>query len=144
MIGSHVYLRRLVDEVTRNPDFRLMKKPRGAAKAFPKKRSLESRLLSFLESERNIFPHQEAECFRALRYLAKLSDETLNRARTIATNSAANGYLRVQATYLLYRTLLTRQELVVFHNLFDRERDPFVQSALCGLLVQRTRNNDGV
>ncbi|MHC4187915.1 MAG: RNA-directed DNA polymerase, partial [Planctomycetota bacterium] len=62
---SDRYVDRLLKEIEQNPDLRLTRKLITTTRLFPGKRKVETAVHRFLRSNRNIFPHQEAECLRA-------------------------------------------------------------------------------
>lgn len=101
LIGSYKYVPRLLSEIEKNPDSRLMKRLIRAARQFPRNSSIEKRLMSFIKSDQNIFRHQEAECLRAIRYLSQISNETIAHCKLKVTATGEDTYLRVQGCYLL-------------------------------------------
>lgn len=141
LLGSDLFVGRLLWELQRNADYKLTRKLVSATKLFPRKRGIETAILTFLESELNIFPFQEAECIRALRYLSTLSDRTVNLCLQRLRDEKAERYLRMQAAYLLARTSLTSGHLNSLLRLFHKESDPYVQVAISTLLVQRKVDN---
>ncbi len=101
MLESSGYIGRLLAEIRINPDHRLMRRLLMATKNFPRLSSIERKLMDFLESEYNIFPHQEAECLRAIRYLSRISSRTKTYGYNILLDKNKNPYVRLQAAYLL-------------------------------------------
>lgn len=140
-LDSDLFVGRLLTELQRNADYKLTRKLISATKLFPRKRGIETAILTFLESEGNIFPFQEAECIRALRYLSTLSDRTVKRCFQQLMDEGTERYLRMQTAYLLSRTCLTSGHLNSLLRLFHKESDPYVQVAISTLLIQRKVDN---
>lgn len=140
-INSDGCIDRLIKEIQINPDYRLTRKLIIAARKFPKRKSIETKLLDFLDSRRNIFPHQEAECLRALRYLSRIGDRTKNRCLSNLFKNNADPYLRIQSGYLLSRTIVDDKILNRCIGIFKKEANPYVQSSIANILVQRRVGN---
>lgn len=144
VIKSDKYVNRLLIEINRNADHKLSKKLISTTKTFPRKKSFQHSILKFIESESNIFPHQEAECIRALRYLSRLDTEVIDHAKERLHDTESDTYLRVQSAYLLSRESLTHQFISGIHKRFTSELNPYVQVAMAGLLVQSRKNNSEI
>jgi hypothetical protein len=144
LLRSDDYVGRLLYEIQLNPDYKLTKKLVTTSKLFPRKRKLETYLMDFINSDKNIFPHQEAECLHVLRYLSNLHDKTIEHAKTRLHDIKEPSYLRTQAAYLLSRTELDARYFRRIEGLFNQEQDPYVQVALSMLLVQKRESNSEV
>lgn len=144
LILSDDYVDRLLYEIQWNPDYKLTKKLVTTSRLFPRKQMLETRLMRFIKSDKNIFPHQEAECLHALRYLSNLHDETIGHAKARLQDRNVPPYLRMQAAYLLSRIELDASYIKRIELLFNEEQDPYIQVALSMLLVQKRKNNSEV
>ncbi len=140
LIYSDGYVERLLSEIAKSADQKLTRKLVATAKRFPRKRSVESSVLRMINRGEIIFPYQEAECLRAIRYLSVISEEMSNHAWSRLRDQSKERYLRMQAAYLLARTSLTQQRLRSLQQLFAKEADPFVQVAISLLLVQQREN----
>ena len=144
VLKSDKFVDRLLYEIKKNADHKLSKKLVATTKNFPRKISFQRAILKFIESESNIFPHQEAECIRALRYLSRLDKQIISHAETRLLDTAADTYLRVQSAYLLSRIELTPQFLSKINKEFAKEPNPYIQVAMAGLLVQFRKNNSEI
>ena len=144
LLESDIYVKRLLSEIAKSSDSRLTKKLVQTSKRFPRKRAIELSVLKMISSKQIIFPHQEAECIRALRYLSNLSEETVNHCWDRLSTGSEDRYLRMQAAYLVGRTEIDDTMLNDVETLFLREPDIYVQTALAGLLTQRRQNNSKI
>lgn len=140
-IGSDYYVDRLLAEMRNSADAKLTRKLVTTTKRFPRRRGIERAVRKMIASGELIFPHQEAECLRAVRYLSFVTNEMYDLAWRRVRNDAADRYLRMQAAYLLSRTLLTRRRISALRTLFWNEPDPFVQVAIATILVQSPNSN---
>ncbi|MGH7917766.1 MAG: hypothetical protein ACREQE_09875, partial [Candidatus Binataceae bacterium] len=91
-----------------------------------------------------IFPHQEAECLRALRYLSTLTAETVNHCWQQVMSANNDRYLRMESAYLLSRTELSAERIAKLGELFRSEPDSYVQTAMGCLLAQRREKNQEI
>ena len=144
ILQSDVYVPRLLSEIAKSSDSKLTKKLIQTCKRFPRKRTIGSAVRKMIADKLIIFPHQEAECLRALRYLSNLSPEIISHCWSRVSNAQEDRYLRMEAAYLLGRTELDSTRLTQIETLFHTEPDIYVQTALAGLLVQRRVNNQKV
>ena len=144
LIDSDAYVDRLLKEISKNADHKLTRKLVTASKFFPRKRSIEPRIMKMIQDNQLIFPYQEAECFRAARYLSSISSSTQSHAWNLLVNPDNDRYLRMQAAYLLARTNIEINKLNRLLELFLGEADPYVQVALSTLLVQRRNDNSRI
>lgn len=140
LLESDDYIELLVKEIQINPEQKLTRRLVSATKQFPKRMSISRRLSKYLRSEFNIFPHQEAEIIRTMRYLSRVEDDIRAYAEGKLFSSDANFYVKMQSAYLLSRIELDLPTLQKCLGQFRREGNPFVQSAISGLLMQ-TRGN---
>lgn len=143
-LDSHEYVNRLLAEIQTNPEQRFTSKLIQAARRFPKKAVIETKLIQFIKSTQNIFPYQEAECLRALRYLSTLSREVIDYCHTLLQKPDADIYVRMQAANLLSRTEITEKQITKYCDIFTKEPNPYVQVGLANLLVQRRSNNNEI
>lgn len=130
------FIGRLLYEFRRNPDMKVSKRLVSAARQFPKRASIESAILDFINSEENIFEHQEAECLRAIRYLRRINSRTVVHCKERLHNKSKTAYLRMQSAYLLSRVEHDSLYLKRIRRLFESEDDPYVQVALSTVIVQ--------
>jgi len=143
-LGSNRYVDRLLKEIAQNPEYKLTKKLINTTRLFPEKRKIETAVLHFLKSNQNIFPHQEAECLRALRYLGHVHDDLNNHCMESIFDETKDPYIRMQAAYLLSRCNASIELIDKTEKLFDQEKNSYVQVALSTILAQRRRNNDAL
>lgn len=142
-LNSHTFTERLIREIRINPDHRITRKLVSVTRQFPRKYSLESRSLSFLRSPLNIFPYQESEIIWAMRYLSRISPETISYCKDKLTKKRENFYVRIQSAYLLSRVILDDKFLGKCREIFREEPNPLVQAAVAGLLMQlKGKRND--
>jgi len=139
-LGDHRFVTRLFDEIARNPDYRLTRKLIISARRFPGKRHIASRVSAFLKSPINIFPHQEAELLWAVRYLARVPLEIVQRCEVQLLDQNADFYVRVQSARVLSRCRLSQKFVRRCHAIFLEERSYLVQSSLVALLTQLPRS----
>lgn len=144
MLESHYYISRLLSEVGKSADSRLTKKLVATAKRFPRNSSICTTVIRLINDKIIIFPYQEAECYRALRYMSLLPDQIINLAWSRLTDKNADRYLRMQAAYLLSRTEIPQKRLVSLLSRQNKEPDPYVRVAFSLLLVQSRRGNSHV
>jgi len=144
VVKSDVYVKRLLSEISKSADSKLTKKLIAAARRFPKKKSIETSVFKMIQNKQIIFPHQEAECLRAVRYLSTLNNDTINHCWKRVMDKSGDRYLRMESAYLLSRTKLTKKQIDKLSNVFRAEPDDYVQAAMACLLVQRLKNNPDV
>ena len=141
LLGSDVYVDRLLKEIAKSADSKLTRKLIATTRRFPRKRSIENDVMKMIKGGQIIFPHQEAECLRALRYLSTLTTDTVDHCWKRVAKKTEDRYLRMEAAYLLSRTDLSNDRINRLIQIFREEPDSYVQAAIAGLLVQRRENN---
>ncbi len=144
ILKSDIYVKRLISEISKSADAKLTKKLIAATRRFPKKKSIESSVFKMIQNKQIIFPYQEAECLRALRYLSTLDDRTIDHCWNRIMDKSADRYLRMESVYLLSRTKLTKKQIDKLEKEFRAEPDDYVQAAMACLLAQRLKNNKAV
>ena len=144
LIKSDLYVRRLLIEISKNSDETLTRKLISVTRQNPKKKSIETTVFKMIQNKQIIFPYQEAECLRALRYLSTLSNDTITHCWNRVIDKSKDRYLRMESSYLLYRTRLSKPQLNSLIESFNEEPDEYVQGAMAGLLVQRKKNNSQI
>src|SRR5680860_333267 len=77
ILVSDAYVKRLLAEISKSADYKLTRKLVASARRFPRKRSIEISVMAMIEGGQIIFPYQEAECLRALRYLSILTKKSI-------------------------------------------------------------------
>ena len=144
ILESDLYVSRLLSEISKSADSKLTRKLITTARRFPKKRAIEISLMKMIKNKQIIFPHQEAEALRALRYLSTLKIETIKHCWNRVISNTSDRYLRMEAAYLLSRTNLSKVRIDRLTELFRTEPDTYVQAAMAGLLVQRRERNQEI
>ena len=144
LVHSDAFIDRLLREISKSADGKLTRKLISTTKRFPRKRSIQSRVLKMIQNDQIIFPYQEAECLRAIRYLSAVSQETKDHAWDRLNDPENDRYLRMQAAYLISRTTIRNERLDSLLELFNSEADPYVQVAISTILVQRQDDNQEV
>jgi hypothetical protein len=144
LLESDAYVIRLLSEISKSADSKLTKKLIAAARRFPAKRVIESAVLKMIKERQIIFPHQQAECLRAIRYLSTITNETVKLCWQCVIEQTEDRYLRMEAAYLLSRTELSKDRIDKLTKIFKAEPDSYVQAALAALLAQRRENNQEI
>jgi hypothetical protein len=144
-VDSYEFIDKLIKELQKNPDHRLTRKLVAVTRQFPGLQTVQSKLLDFIRSPLNIFPHQEAECLRAIRYLGQISNDTFQHCLSRANDLNQDFYVRMQAAYLLARMPLERDHIAQCLYAMRAEPNAYVRAALATVVVQRrSRNHDVV
>ncbi len=144
LLESDNYINRLLAEISKSADSRLTRKLLSAARRFPRKRMIESAVMRMIKGGQIIFPHQEAECLRAIRYLSNFSEKTINHCWNQVVSQSVDRYYRMESAYCLSRIELAKKRIDRLQELFDIEADPYVQAAMACLLVQRREKNQEI
>lgn len=140
MLRDTYYIRYLLREMKRNPDYRLTRKFVSIIRWHPARYADAVALFTFIESDLNLFPHQHAEILWAFRYLSKVPPEIIQHCKSLVLNANAYFYLRSAAPLLLSRTLLEKEYLDKCRAAFHAGDDTNVRIALAILLMQSTGN----
>jgi retron-type reverse transcriptase len=144
-IGDSDYIRYLFREMCLNPDHRLTRAFISTLRTFPRKTAFVGKVLSFLKSPLNIFPHQTAELMQSLRYPSRLSNSVREYVMARLLDPTEHYYVRSQACMLTGRFRLEPKELQAIVKLSMSEIDTLVLSAffipLAQLPVLRVREN---
>lgn len=141
-IGSDEILDRLVSEMKKNPDYRLGLKLVQFVKRFPRKKSPQTRLMQFLKSEENIFPYQEAQILKALRYQSRVHSDTIAHAKKRAKDEDVDYFVRMEAFRLLARCKLDTPIIGMAKDVFTKTQSINVKkSAALVLMRQRGTEN---
>lgn len=144
LVDSDEYVGRLLRELSKSSDAKLTRKLVSTSRQFPKKRSIESSIMRLLHEGKILHPHQHAESLRALRYLSSLDSSTVSHCLELIQTDSEDRYLRMQASYLLWRVELQSSDLRKVEKQFLAEPDFYVQAAMTGLLAQRRENSHEV
>ena len=128
-IGSDEIVDRLLTEITRNSDYRLGLKLIQFARHFPRKLSIQNRLMKLLRDGEIVFPSQEAQLIKALRYQSRVQPDTLKYMLERAADDAADPQIKVQAFQLLSRSKLSQEMVQTARVAFDDAEHTAVKMA---------------
>ena len=143
-LKSAYFTKRLIFEITNNPDLRITKRAVSTIKTFPRHTFFSTKLFKFIESDLNIFSHQESEIIRSFRYLSIIPDNILNHCKLRAFDARSNFYVRIQSFYLLSRVDLSEDEYEKISQLFETETNQGVQIAMAGNMVKYKKKNSEI
>ncbi|MBW9115173.1 hypothetical protein JNB88_16140 [Rhizobium cauense] len=119
----------LFDYIERNMDFRFTRIFTNFIRKNPKRDSYQRKIISFLNSEENIFQHQEAELIGVLRYFSRLDSDTRNYlSRRIANDSDEYFYTKVQLCRIAPRLDLSPPAI---DSLYHKVGSTLSDEALC-------------
>jgi hypothetical protein len=136
LLGGTYYVRFLIRELKRNPDYRLTRKLVSIARAHPKLSC--SGLQSFIESDLNMFPHQHAEILSVFRYLSKIPPGVIKQCMSAVLDTGQYFYVRSSAALLLSRIILDKPFLDKCRSAFLATDNVSVAIALATILMQST------
>jgi len=135
-IDDHDYIDKLLNETFKNADYRLTMRIKSITRELPSYRSIENKVLKHIKSPRNIFPHQEAELIRALRYLSQIHIDLVDHCRDRLFTTSNEYYVRMQAAYLISRIEVNDSEIGEYRQLFESEENIHIKTAIAGILCQ--------
>jgi hypothetical protein len=138
MLRGTGYVNVLVREMQRNPDYKLTRKLVAVVRHRPNVSGFALKLLEFVESDLNLFPHQHAEILWACRYTSKVSPKIIEHCKSVTLDPNAYFYVRSSAAMLLSRTVLEKAFLDKCRAEFHACNDVNVRTALAILLMQST------
>jgi hypothetical protein len=127
---------RILLEIERNPDFKLMSSAVKYLRVVQKKQIIRHRLFEFLESPVNIFALQEALILLVLRYLKEYEKEIINYSKKVIKSKTAHWYIRSQAYLLLAQVPLSQTYLKTIRRAFEEETNIEVKRAMIAVLMQ--------
>lgn len=127
----------LVKEALRSYDHRLTRQLARYVRAFPRRRKIQDLVMDYIESDANIFPHQEAELIHALRYSAELSARVIAHCKARLLSEGAHYYIKAQSACLLARVRLAPSELRLIKAIINNEKNPVAKLYMSSLLLQR-------
>ena len=136
LLGGTYYIRFLIRELKRNPDYRLTRKLVSVARSHPKLSC--AGLHSFIESDLNLFPHQHAEILSVFRYLSKIPPGMINQCMTLVLDTGQYFYVRSSAALLLSRVVLDKPFLDKCRTAFLATDNANVAIGLATVLMQST------
>jgi hypothetical protein len=127
---------RLLLEIPRNPDSRLMASAVRYFRMLPNKRVISSKLFEFLRSPENLFAQQEALMLMALRYMRIHSSESITYMKKICRSKSKHWYVRSQAYLFLAQIPLSQKFLSRLRKEYDEETNIEVKRAMVAVLCQ--------
>lgn len=144
ILKSTYFTERLIFEIINNPDPRITKWAISTTKTFPRLKVFSAKLLDFIKSDLNIFPHQEAEIIRSFRYLSNIPENILDHCKHRAFDPEVNFYVRMQSFYLLSRVDLSEDEYEQICQSFEAEPNQDVQIAMAGNMIKYEKKNSKI
>lgn len=129
-LGDSSCLDNLFKELQRNPDPRVTKAFQNSIRNFPSRYGFGERITQYIEDAKNLYPHQEAELIKCLRYVSKTPERLVGTLIAKAESQSEYFYVRVQSAVLLTKFSLTDRQLDKLHKAFERETDEVVLTAL--------------
>jgi len=127
---------RLLLEIQRNPDYRLMASAMRYFRMLPNKSVISSKLLEFLKSPENLFAQQEALMIMSLRYMRDYPRELVSYIKKIYRSKKKHWYIRVQALLLLAQMNLPDKFLGRMEEEYDHEVNIEIKRAMIAPLCQ--------
>lgn len=141
LLEDSYLITRVLKEIEKNPDNRLMVNVVRYLQRFPNKETIRSRLTNFLYSPLNKFVQQEAQVLMVLRYGRKYSRKLLSYVRKIRRSKLKHWYVRIQAILLLEQLDLSKEELKSLMRQYKRESNVEVKRILIRSLCQLDKEN---
>lgn len=135
LLGLNDYVPVLLREALRGHDYRLTRQISSSSRRFPRKKTIENTIVSYLRSTNIKFPHQEAELLWGLRYLSRLNRSVYRTALKMVLSDDAHFYVRMQSAFLLHRAPPTPVNRRLIRQSFNREANSRVKVALAALLL---------
>jgi hypothetical protein len=120
------YIGYLYSEINQNSDPRLMKIYINTVRTFPKQNRWQRQLISFLNSEFNIFPYQEAQVISGIRYFSEINSRLRERVKAIITTDEIDCCLKIEALLCAPRFLFTKAELAEVWKRYEGEQRWFL------------------
>ncbi|MFQ5729634.1 MAG: reverse transcriptase domain-containing protein [Waddliaceae bacterium] len=136
LLQSGKLVDRLILEIPRNPDYRLMGSAVRYFRMLPNKRVISSKLFEFLRSPENLFAQQEALMIMALRYMRHHSTEVIRYLKKVYKLKKKHWYVRLQALLLLLQISLSEKFIRQLRKEFDEEKNIQVKRAMIAPLCQ--------
>ncbi|MEO0126853.1 MAG: RNA-directed DNA polymerase [candidate division WOR-3 bacterium] len=136
LLQNPYLVNRVLKEIERNPDDRLMINAVKYLRCFPNKKSIMDKLVNFLKSPLNQFALQEAQVLLILRYMRNYSKDLISYIKNTRKNKNKHWYVRAQAICLLEQTVLSRTDLNSLLKQFKIEKNLDIKRALIKPLCQ--------
>lgn len=136
LLDDSYLVSRVLKEIEKNPDNRLMTSGVRYFRRFPNKESIRKKLINFLNSPLNKFALQETHVLTALRYARVYPLELLSYIKKIKNSNLKHWYVRIQAILLLNQLELSKSELKSLLRQYKSEKNTEVKKALIKPLCQ--------
>ncbi len=141
LLEDSYLISRVLKEIEKNPDNRLMVSAIRYFRCFPNKEIIRNKLINFLHSPLNKFALQEAQVLTALRYSRIYPRELLSYVKRIRKLKSKHWYVRLQAILLLNQLELSKTELRPLLGQFHSEKNIETKKSLIKLLCQLDRDS---
>jgi hypothetical protein len=130
-------VRTTLDQLERNPDFRLLNSALRYLRSQNRNLNLISdRISDCLINKKLLFPYQNAHCLMALRYQRNLSPSAWKEAKRRLKAKREHWYVRQQAALLISLRNLQKKELDALRKVASDENNVEVKRALGKALAQ--------
>lgn len=141
LLEDSYLISRVLKEIEKNPDNRLMVSAGRYFRCFPNKEIIRNKLINFLRSPLNKFALQEAQVLIALRYSRTYPTELLSYVKRIRRSKPKHWYIRTQAILLLNQLELSRADLKSLLIQYNSEKNIEIKKSLIKPLCQLDRNS---
>ncbi|MBW2331925.1 MAG: hypothetical protein JRF08_00240 [Deltaproteobacteria bacterium] len=141
LLEDSYLISRVLKEIEKNPDNRLMVSAIRYFRRFPNKESVRNNLINFLHSPLNKFSLQEAQILIALRYARVYPQKLLSYVKRIRRSKSKHWYVRIQAILLLNQLELSKAELNSLLKQYNSEKNIETKKSLIKPLCQLDRDS---
>lgn len=141
LLENSYLVSRVLKEMEKNPDNRLMVSAVRYFRCFPNKKIIGEKLINFLNSPLNKFALQEAHILTALGYARVYPRELLFYIKKIKNSKLKHWYVRIQAILLLNQLELSKSELKSLLRQYKSEKNIKVKKAIIKPLCQLDKSN---
>ena len=141
LLEDSYLISRVLKEIEKNPDNRLMVSAGRYFRCFPNKEIIRNKLINFLRSPLNKFALQEAQVLIALRYSRTYPTELLSYVKRIRRSKPKHWYIRTQAILLLNQLELSRADLKSLLRQYNSEKNIEIKKFFIKPLCQLDRNS---
>ena len=141
LLEDSYLLSRVLKEIEKNPDNRLMVSAGRYFRCFPNKEIIRNKLINFLYSPLNKFALQEVQVLIALRYSRIYPTELLSYVKGIRRSRSKHWHVRTQAILLLNQLELSKADLKSLLRQYNSEKNIEIKKSLIKPLCQLDRNS---
>ena len=141
LLEDSYLISRVLKEIEKNPDNRLMVSAGRYFRCFPNKEIIRNKLINFLHSPLNKFALQEAQVLIALRYSRIYPTELLSYVKRIRRSKPKHWYIRTQAILLLNQLELSRADLKSLLRQYNSGKNIEIKKSIIKPLCQLDRNS---